>query len=108
MAQEGIVKARQKRNDRDVIEEGKIAADDEKDLESNKQDTGDVSRPSRSKRKPRHDQFDEMVPCGLKFVEPQRRKVKITTDRAGYRLRFVVIGKAADTQPDQSLSSLCA
>src|SRR5207302_6486640 len=37
--------------------------------------------------------------CRLKFVEPQRRKVKVATDRARYRLRFIVIGKAGEIAP---------
>src|SRR5437879_11102818 len=53
----------------------------------------------RAKGKPWHYQLYEVVPCRLKFVEPQRRKVKVTTDRAGYRLRFVVIGKASEIAP---------
>src|SRR6266496_4827946 len=101
MVYKGIIKARQKRNDREVIEERKIAADDEKYLESDKQDAGDMSRRSRSKRKPRQDQLNEMIPCGLKFVNPQWCKVKIATDRARYRLGFVVIGKAGQIAPAQ-------
>src|SRR5436190_24034432 len=106
MVQEGIIKAGQKRNDREVIEERKIAADDEKYLESDKQDAGDMSRRSRSKRKPRQDQLNEMIPCGLKFVNPQWCKVKIATDRARYRLGFVVIGKAGQIAPARAPRSL--
>ena len=99
MPQERVIKACQKRNDREVIEKRKIAADDEKNLKSDEQNAGDVADPSWPEGKPRHDEFDEMIPCRLKFMEPQRRKVKITADRAGYRLRFVMIGKASEIAP---------
>src|SRR5438874_2566360 len=81
MTQEGIVKAREERDDGEIIQERKIAADDEKDLERDKKDTRDMSCLPRSKRKPCHDQFDEVVPCRLKFVEPKWRELQIATDR---------------------------
>src|SRR6266571_4906655 len=59
----------------------RIAADYEKDLESDKKDARDMSCLPRSKRKPWHDQFDEVVPCRLKFVEPKWREMQIATDR---------------------------
>src|SRR4029450_7519913 len=99
MAQECIVKARQKRNDCQIIEERKIAADYEKYLKCDEQDTCDMPHVSWTERKPRHDQFYEMVPCRLEFVEPERRKVKIATDRTRNRLCFVVIVKTGEIAP---------
>ena len=48
MAQECIVKARQERNDRQIIEERKIAADNEKDLKRDEQDTCDMTHLSQA------------------------------------------------------------
>ena len=72
MAQEGIVKAREERNDSEIIEEGQVAADDEKNLKRNKKHPGNMARRSRSEREPRHDQFDEVVPSRLEFKQPIR------------------------------------
>ena len=49
MAQECVVKARKERNDCQVIEERKVAADDEKDLKRDEQDTRDMTDVSRAK-----------------------------------------------------------
>src|SRR6266576_4018403 len=54
---------------------------------------------SSTKGKPRHDQFDKMVPSRSEFLEPERRKVKIATDRTRNRLCFVVIVKTGKVPP---------
>src|ERR1044072_4852693 len=99
MAQEGIVKARQKRNDCQTIEERKVAPEDEKNLKRDHQDTCHMPRLSWPKRKPRHDQFDKMVPSRPEFLEPERRKVKIATNGTRDRLGFVMIIKAGKIPP---------
>ena len=99
MAKETIIKARQKRNDGEVIQERKIAADNEKNLKRHEQHTRDVARQSGPKREPRHDEFNEMVPCRFKFEQPMRRKMQITADRARNRLRLVVIIEARKITP---------
>src|SRR6266487_265271 len=99
MAQECIVEACQERNDCQVIEERKIAADDEENLKRDEQDACDMPRVSRAERKPWHDEFGEMIPCRLEFVEPERRKVKVATNRTRDRLGLVVIVKASKIAP---------
>ena len=41
---EGVIETGEKRNDGDVIQKRKIAADDEKDLKAHQQHAGDVAR----------------------------------------------------------------
>src|SRR4026209_1285675 len=96
MAQEGIVKARQKRNDCQIIQERKATADDEKNLKRDKQDTCNMPHLSWTKREPRHDQFDRMVPSRPEFLEPERREVKIATNGTRDRLCLVMIIKAGE------------
>src|SRR4029450_539861 len=99
MTQERIVKARKEGNDCQVIKERKIAADDEKDLETDKQNARDATSVSRSKREPRHNEFDEMIPCRLKFVDPVVREMKTTACGAVERVWLVVIAKAGYLAP---------
>src|SRR4029077_3924490 len=91
-----IIKARQKRNDREIIEKRKIAADDEKNLERDQEHACNVSRRSRPERKPGHDQLDEVIPKHFKFVEPKRRKMQISADRVWDWLRLVMVVKTRD------------
>ena len=72
MAKERIIEAREKRNDGEIVQERKVAADDEKNLKRNKKHPGNMARRSRSEREPRHDQFDEVVPSRLEFKQPIR------------------------------------
>src|SRR4029450_57050 len=90
---------RQKRNDCQIIEEREVAADDEKNLKRNQQNTCNMPHVSWTKRKPRHDQFDKMVPSRPEFLEPERRKVKIATNGTRDRLGFVMIVKAGKIAP---------
>src|SRR5215831_12307200 len=94
-----IIKARQKRNDSEIIEKRKIAADDEKKLERNQQHAGNVPRRSRTERKPGHDQLGEVIPKRFKFVKPERGKMHIAADRARDWLRFIVIVETGEIAP---------
>src|SRR5205823_3235487 len=67
MPKECVVEAGEKRNDGQIIQKRKIAADNEKDLKRDEQHTRDMARSSRAEREPRHDEFDEMIPCRLEF-----------------------------------------
>ncbi len=99
MPNERIIKAREKRNNGQIIEERKIAADDKKKLKRDEQDAGNVPCCSRPERKPGHDQFDEVVPSRLEFEQPMRRKMQVTADRVWDRLRFIVIIKTGEIAP---------
>src|SRR4030095_17021732 len=94
-----IIKARQKWNDREIIEKRKIAADDEKSLERDQQHAGNVPRHSRTERKPGYDQLDEVIPKHFKFVEPKRGKMQVSTDRVWDGLRFVMVVKTCEIAP---------
>src|SRR6516164_7050121 len=98
-AKESVIKAREKRNNGEVIEERKVAADDEEDLKRNEQHARDVSCHSRTKREPWHDQFNEMVPCRLGFQQPTRRKMQIPADRVRDRLCLVMIVETSEIAP---------
>src|SRR5947207_13436067 len=52
-----------------------------------------------AKRKPGHVQLDEMVPKRFDSMNPMRREVEITADRARNRLGFVVIKHAGQIAP---------
>src|SRR5215467_1759077 len=54
---------------------------------------------SRPKRKPRHDQFDEVVPSRLEFQQPMGREMQVSADWAGDWLRLVMIVKAREIAP---------
>src|SRR5258707_15887677 len=99
MPKKTVIKARQKRNDREIIEKGKIAADDEKNLERDQEHAGNVPRRSRAERKPRHDELDEVIPNHFKFVEPKRGKMQISTDRVWDGLGFIVIVETRQIAP---------
>ena len=60
--QQRIIEARQRRRDREPVEEGKIAAENEDDLKTHQQNSGDVAAPPRPEGEPRHDQLDHVVP----------------------------------------------
>src|SRR5215475_3129501 len=94
-----IIKARQKRNDREIVEKRKIAADDEKNLEGDQKHARNVARGSRTERKPGHNQLDEVIPNHFEFVEPKRGEMQIAADRARDRLRFIVIVEARQIAP---------
>ena len=98
-SQECIIKTGEKWNDGDVVQKRKIAADDEKQLKSDEQDTGNMSNMPRAEGKPRNDQFDEMIPGGSEFVEPMWREMQIPADWTRNRLRLVVVVKAGEIAP---------
>ena len=98
-SKERIVKTGEKWNDGDVVQKRKIAADDEKQLKSDEQDTGNMSNMPRAEGKPRNDQFDEMIPSGSEFVEPMRREMQIPADWTRDRLRLVMVVKAGEIAP---------
>ena len=91
VSEQRVIETGKERNDREIIQEREVAADDEKDLKGNEQRASDVTRSSRPKRKPRHDQFDEMVPGCFNLMKPMGREMQIAAKRIRDRLRFVVI-----------------
>src|SRR5437660_4424918 len=99
MTQQCVIETGEKWNDGQIIQKGKIPADDEKDLEQNQQSTGDVTRGSRSERKPGYDQLSEMVPKRFEFMKRLRRKMQIAADRAWDWLSFVVVKHAGQVAP---------
>src|SRR5258708_13304155 len=102
MPKKTVIKARQKRNDREIIEKGKIAADDEKNLERDQEHAGNVPRRSRAERKPGYDQLDEVIPKHFKFMEPKRGKIQIAADRARDWLGFIVIVQTRPIAPPRA------
>src|SRR5207253_3818593 len=54
---------------------------------------------ARPKRKPRHNEFDEMVPGRCELMEPVRCEMQIAAERIRNRLRLVVIIKAGEITP---------
>src|SRR5256714_15408322 len=106
MSQKGVIETCQEWNDRDIIQKRQIAADDEKDLESDEKHSGDVTRVPGPERKPRHDQFDEMVPGRFNFVKPMWCEMEIAADRIRDRLRFVVIIKTCEIAPARIATQL--
>src|SRR5262249_35298603 len=94
-----IIEARQKWNDRQIIEKRKIAADNEKNLECDQQHSRNVPRSTRTERKPGHDQLDEVVPKHFKFMEPKRGKMQVAADRVRDWLRFIVIVETRQIAP---------
>ena len=99
MPKECVVEAGEKRNDGQIIQERKIAADNEKDLKRDEQHTRDMARSSRAEREPRHDEFDEMIPCRLEFEQPVRREMEVAADRIRDWLSFVVVVKTSEIAP---------
>jgi len=96
---EGIIEAGEKRNDSYVIQERQVPADDQDNLKTDEQGTGNVSRASWSKGKPRNDQLDEVIPSRTEFVEPMRRKMQIAAERTRDWLCLVVVVKAGKIAP---------
>src|SRR6266487_1969740 len=58
-----------------------------------------MPRGARTKREPRHDQFDKVIPSGPEFVKPVRSEMQIATDRIRNWLGFVMIVKASEIAP---------
>src|SRR6266404_6484687 len=98
-AKKCVIETGEKWNDRDIIQERQIAADDEDDLKTNEQYAGNMPGDARPERKPRHDQFDEMVPGCFDLMEPMRREMQVAADRIRDRLRFVMIIEAGEIAP---------
>src|SRR5882762_9726326 len=99
MPKKTVIKARQKRNDREIIEKGKIAADDEKNLERDQEHAGNVPRGSRAERKPGYDQLDEVIREHFKFMEPKRGSMQIAADRVRDWLGFIVMVETRQIAP---------
>src|ERR1043166_4578968 len=98
-AQEGIVKACQRGDDGQPVQERKIAAKNENDLETYKQCAGDVPRQLRIKGEPGHGQFDYVVPECAKLVEPMRPKMEPPAQWVGNWLGLVMIVEASQVAP---------
>src|SRR5439155_19483008 len=96
---ESIIEASEKWNDRHVIQERQVAADDENDLKTDEQHAGDMAGAPRPEGKPGKDQFDKMIPGRAEFVEPMRCEMQVPADRTRDRLRFVVIIQAGQIAP---------
>ena len=75
--EEAVIEAWNANNDRDVIEPGKIAAQDQRDLEQNGNCAGPVAERRGREVKPRHDELGEMIEPHAGFVEPTRRVMQI-------------------------------
>src|SRR5205823_3141058 len=58
-----------------------------------------MTRSSRSKRKPGHNELDKMVPKRFDSMKPMRREMEIAADRTRNRLGFVVIKHAGQIAP---------
>src|SRR5205807_10311991 len=96
----------EKWNDRHVIQERKVPADDENNLKADKQHAGDMACVPGPERKPGNDQFNEMIPGRAEFVEPMRREMQIPANRTRDGLRFVVMIKAGKIAPARIAAQL--
>ena len=72
-----IIEARNAENDRDAIEPGEIAAQDQRDLKQNGNRAGPVAKRRRGEVEPGHDKLSEMIEQNTGFMEPTRRVMQI-------------------------------
>src|ERR1043166_1463687 len=96
---EAVVEAWNAKHDGDVVEPGKIAAQDQRDLKRD----GNCARPVAERRgdevEPRHDELTEVIEQHAGFVKPTRCMMQIPAQRIWQRLRFVMIKKAGEIAP---------
>src|SRR5262249_17794095 len=90
---------RQRGDNCQPVQERKIAAQNQNDLETYEQGAGDVPRQSRIESKPGHDEFNYMVPERAELVEPVRPEIEPPAQRVGNRLSLVMIVKASKVAP---------
>src|SRR5262249_51196322 len=99
VSEKRIIEAAEKRNDREIIEERKVAANDEKNLKHDEQYASDVAYRSGTERKTGHDELDEEIAKHCKLVEAKRGKMQVPADRARDWLSLVMIVEASEIAP---------
>src|SRR5262245_36576779 len=94
-----VVEACEGGHDRQVVQEGEVAREDQEDLEGEEEEAGDPPRRERTEREPRRDELDEVVPEALRLVEPGRQEMEQPRQRVRDRLRLVVVEEAGEVAP---------
>src|SRR5207248_3646408 len=97
--QESIVEARDAKGDGDVIQPRKIPAQDESNLEQDRQSAGPIAQWRRREVEPRYHKLSKMSEEHAGFVSPRRRMMEIPAQRIGQGLSFVMVKEAGQIAP---------
>src|ERR1700730_2196774 len=89
----------QRRNNRDPIQERKVAAYADHDLESDDDNSCGIARHPRPENKPRRNQLSEVIEKGADLQHAAWQEVKPPTQTVRNRLRLEVIRKRGEIAP---------
>src|SRR5438309_6783011 len=89
--EESVVETRDAKHDGDVIEPGKIPAQDESNLKQDRQSACPIAKWRRREVEPRHHKLSEMSEEHAGLVSPTRRMMQIPAQRIRQRLGFIMV-----------------
>src|SRR5436190_2603614 len=97
--EKSVVETRDAKHDGDVIQPGKIPAQDESYLKQDRQSAGPIADRRRCEVEPRHHKLSKMSEQHAGLVSPRRRMMEIPAQRIGQRLSFIVVKEAGQIAP---------
>src|SRR5262245_61221487 len=97
--EQSVVETRDAEHDGDVIEPGKIPAQDESNLKQDCQSACPVTERRRREVKPWHHKLCKMSEEHAGLVSPRRRMMEIPAQRIGQRLSLIMVKEAGQIAP---------